>query len=152
MKLHLDSHGFVLLYHEQFDYGHDNVVRVISTETFSNSFGHTKIIQAHIANWKRPPIRICALLKSKDKFEPNNEVSAPNVLSDSTEEVIPITIDNRTEERITIYRNTAVRFSEIVTEAAINNISKLPNSLRMPIKYNEYDLNFLKKKPLTKIF
>ena len=71
-------------------------------------------------------------------------MSAPNVLFDLTEEVVPIAIDNKTEEEITIYINTTLGFSEIVPEAVINNISKLPKSLPVPIK-NKYDLNILKK-------
>ena len=133
------------MYHKQFDYGNDNFFRVISTETLSVPPGHTRIIPAYIPNWKRPPIQVCALFEPKDKLEPNNEVSAPNVLFDLTEEVIPIVIDNKTEEEITIYKNTTLGFSEIVPEAVINNISKLPKSLPAPIKINKYDLNILKK-------
>ena len=134
MKLQIDSNSFVPLYHKQYKYGHDNVFRVISTETLSVPPGHTRIIPAHIPNWKRPPTQVCALFEPKDKFEPNNKVSAPNVLFDLTEEVIPIAIDNKTEEEITIYKNTTLGFSEIVPEAVINNISKLPKSLPAPIK------------------
>ena len=50
MKLQLDFHSFVPLYHKKFDYGHDNVFRVISTETLSVPPGHTRIIPAHIPN------------------------------------------------------------------------------------------------------
>ena len=145
MKLKLDSNSFVPLYHNQFDYGNDNVFRVISTETLSVPPGHSRIIPAHIPNWKRPPIQVCALFEPRDKFESNNEVSAPIVLFDLTEEVIPIAIDNKTQEEITIYKNTTLGFSEIVPEAVINNISKLPKPLPAPIKNNKYDLNFLKK-------
>ena len=145
MKLKLDSNSFVPLYHKQFDYGNDNVFRVISTETLSVPPGHTRIIVAHIPNWKRPPIKVCALFEPRDNFESNIEVSAPNVVFDLTEEVIPIVIDNKTEEEITIYENTTLGFSEIVPEAVINNISKLPKPLPAPIKNNKYDLNILKK-------
>ena len=145
MKLKLDSNSFLPLYHKKFDYGHDNVFRVISTETLSVPPGRTRILPAHIPNWKRPPIQVCALFEPKDKFVPNNEVSAPHVLFDFTEEVIPIAIDNKTAEEITIYKNTTLGFSEIIPEAVINNISKLPKSLPAPIKNNIYDLNILKK-------
>ena len=144
MKLKLNSNSFVPLYHKQFDCGNDNVFRVISTETLSIPPGHTRIIPAHIPKWKRPPIQICTLFEAKDNFEPNNEVSAPSVLFDLTEEVIPIAIDNKTEEAITIYKNTTLEFSEIVPEAVMNNISKLPKSLPAPIKNNKNDLNILK--------
>ena len=33
MKLQIDSNSFVPLYHRQYEYGNDNVFRVISTET-----------------------------------------------------------------------------------------------------------------------
>ena len=145
MKLKLDSNSFVPLYHKQFEYGHDNVFRVIATETLSVPPGHTRIIRSHIANWKRPPIQVCALFGPKDKFEPNNDLSAPNVLFDLTEEVIPIAIDNKTQEEITIYKNTTLGFSAIVLEAVLNKITKMPKSLPAPIKNNKYDLNILKK-------
>ena len=80
MKLELDSHSFVPLYHQQFDYGNDNVFRVISTETLSVPPGHTRIIPAHIPKWKRPQIQVCALFEPRHKFESNSEVSARNVL------------------------------------------------------------------------
>ena len=145
MKLKLDSNSFVPLYHKQFDYGNDNVFRVISTETRSVPPGHSRIIPAHIPNWKRPPKQVCALFEPRDKFESNNEVSATNVLFDLTEEVIPIAIDNKTEEEITIYKSTTLGLSEIVPEAVINNISKLPKALPVPTKNNKYDLNILRK-------
>ena len=72
-------------------------------------------------------------------------MSAPNVFFDLTEEVIPIAIDNKTEEEITIYKNATLGFSEIVPEAVITNISKLPESLPALIKNSKYDLNLLKK-------
>ena len=76
MKLKLDSNSFVPVYHKHFEYGHDNAFRVISTETLSVPPAHMRIIPAHMPNWKRPPIQVC---EPRDKFEPNNEVSAPNV-------------------------------------------------------------------------
>ena len=71
-------------------------------------------------------MQVCALFEPRDKFEPNNEVCAPHVLFVLTEEFIPIAIDNKTEEEITIYKNTTLGFFEIVPEAVINNISKMP--------------------------
>ena len=145
MKLKIDSTIFVPLYHKQYEYGHDNVFGVISTETLSVLPGHTRIIPALIPNWKRPPIQVFALFEPKDKFEPDNEVSAPNVFLDLTEEIIPIAIDNNFEEEITIYKITTLGFSQIVPEALINSISKLPKPLPAPIIKNKNDLNILKK-------
>ena len=86
-----------------------------------------------------------SLFEPKDKFESNNEVSATNVLFDMTEEVIPIAINNKTEEEITFYKNTTLGFFEILPEVVMNNISELPKPLPAPIKNNKHDLNILKK-------
>ena len=145
MKLQLDSNSFLLLYHKQYEDGHDDVFRVILTETLSVLPGHTRIIPAHIPNRKRPPIKLCALFEPKHKFEPNSEVSALNVFFDLSEEVIPIAIENKTEEEITIYKNTTLGFSEIIPEAVIKNMSELPKSLPAPIKISKYDLKTLEK-------
>ena len=144
MKLQLDSNSFVLLDHKQFEHSHDNVFRVILTETLLVTPGHTNVVPAHIHNWKRPPIQVCALFEPKDNFEPNNEVSAPNIFFDLSEEVIPIAIYNKTE-KITIYKNTTLGFSENVPEAVINNILRMLKPLPAPIKNNKNDLNNLKK-------
>ena len=145
MKLKLDSNSFVPLYQKQFEYGHDDVFRVIPTETLTVPPGHTRIIPAHIPNWRRPPIQVWALFEAKDKFEPNYEVSAPNVLFELTEEVIPIAFNNKTEEEITIYKNTALGFSQISPESVINDNSKLPKPISAPFKNNKHDINILKK-------
>ena len=50
MILQLDSHSFVPLCHKQFNYGHDKVFRVVSTETLSIPPVHTKIIREYTAN------------------------------------------------------------------------------------------------------
>ena len=130
MQLQLDLNSLVPLYHKQFEYDRANVFRVMSTETLSVPLGHTRIFPAHIPNWKRHPIQVCALFEPKDKFEPNKEVSAPNVLFDLTENVIPIAIDNKTEEEIMIYKNTTLGFSEIVPEAVITIRNCLNHSQR----------------------
>ena len=77
--LQMDSHSFVPICHKQFEDGHDNVFRVISTETLSVPSGHTRIFLVHIPNWKRPSIQVCTQFEPKDKFKPNNEVSAPTI-------------------------------------------------------------------------
>ena len=63
---------------------------------------------------------------------------------DFTQKLFPIATDNKTEEEITIFRNTTLGFSEIAPEVVINNISKLSKSSTVPVKNNKYDLNILK--------
>ena len=80
-----------------------------------------------------------------DRFEPKNEVSAPTVLFDSTEEFHSIDFDNKTEERITVYKNTTIGFTDFLPKAVIKNNTKLRKSLPASIKVKKYDLNILKK-------
>ena len=117
MQLKRDSQCITPLCRKQFNYGHDKVFGVISIETPSVSPGHTKIIPAHIPQWNWTPIQVFILFESKDKFEPNNKVSEPSNFFNFTEEVIPIAIENKTEEEITIYRNATPVFSENVPGA-----------------------------------
>ena len=94
----------------------------------------------HIPNWKRLPKQVCELFELKDKCEPTNEVSASNVFFDFTEEVIPKTIDDKSEKQVTIYINKTLEVSEIVPEAVMNNTSKMPKSLPVPIKKKQFEL------------
>ena len=141
MQIKIDSHPFLPLYHKWFDYGHDDIFRVNLTETPSIPPGHTKIIPAHVVMWKRPRIKIFAFFETRDNFEGNNELSAPNLFFHFTEEVISIALDNKTEHEVTIYRNTTLGFSKIVPEAVMKNNSKLLKSLPVPTKNNNNRLN-----------
>ena len=147
MELKLDSGNAVPLYHKQFnDYGVDTIFRVVASETLSVPSGHVTIIPAYIPSFKRPPVQLCAVFEPKEKFDESNELSAPNVLFDLTEEVIPVAIDNRTDNDVTIYKDTTLGFSEIVPPAVLNSISHDETQLQvLPAKPNKYDLNLVKK-------
>ena len=104
--------------------------------------GHVTLIPAHIPSFKRPPIPLWAVFEPKDKFDETNELSAPNVLFDLSEEIIPIAIDNRTENDITIYKYTILGFSEIVRPAVLKSITNEEAPLQMtPLEPDKYDLD-----------
>ena len=147
MELKLDSGNSVPLYHKKFDdYGVDTIFRVVASETLSVPSGHVTLIPAHIPSFKCPPIPLCAVFEPKEKFDETNELSAPNVLFDLSDEIIPIAIDNRTENDITIYKDTTLGFSEIVPPAVLNYITNEEAPLQMtPLKPDKYDLDRVKK-------
>ena len=140
MELKLDCGNSVPLYHKKFeDYGVDTIFRVVASETLSVPPGHVTLIPDHIPSFKRPPIPLCELSET-------NELSAPNVLFDLSEEIIPIAIDNRTENDITFYKDTTLGFSEIVPPAVLNSITNEEAPLKMtPLKPDKYDLDRVKK-------
>ena len=147
MELKLDSGNSVPLYHKKFDdYGVDSIFRVFASETLSVPPGHVTLIPAHIPSFKCPPIPLCAGFEPKEKFDETNELSASNVLFDLSEEIIPIAIDNCTENDITIYKDTTLGFSEIVPPAVLNSITNEEAPLKMtPLKPDKYDLDRGKK-------
>ena len=144
MKLQLDSNSFVPLYHKQFECGHENVFRVISTETFSLPPGHRRIILVHITNWKRLPYKSAHY--SNLEINLNQITKYPHqmyfLILQKRSFRWPLTTKVKKRSRS---KNTTHRFSEIVPEAVINNISNLPKPLPAPIKNNKYDLNILEK-------
>ena len=110
-ELKIDSGISVPLYHKKLDdYGVNTIFRVVASDNLSVPYCHVTLIPAHIPSLKRPPIPLCAV----EKFDESNELSAPNVLFDLSEEIITIAIDNRTENDIINYKDTTLGFSEMV--------------------------------------
>ena len=126
MKLRLDSTQSVPMYHKTFELTSNAVFRVIATETIMVPAGHAKILPAHIPDWKKPPIPLNAIFEPLEKFNSTREVVAPNILFNYSEETIPIVFNNTASSDITIYKNTTLESSEIVSEDCLNNVSQSP--------------------------
>ena len=152
MKLRLDSTQCVRMYHKTFDLTSNAVFRVIATETIMVPAGHAKLLPAHIPDWKKPPIPLNAIFEPLEKFNSTRDVVAPNILFNYSEETIPIVFNNTASSDITIYKNTTLGTSEIVSEDCLNNVSQSPsprpsqkpNQSQVKTKKNmKYDLESL---------
>ena len=124
MELKLDSTHSVPLYHKNFEIDHNAIFRVVATETINIPAGHATILPAHIPNWKRPPFHLNAVFEPLEKFTMSENISAPNILFDFSDEMIPVIMTNTTDSEITIYKNTTLGSSEFVSDDIINNVSR----------------------------
>ena len=75
------------------------------------------------------------------QFGTKTEVSAPKILIDLSEEIIPIAIDNGTEEKITNYTNTTLRLCKTVQKILINHSTNMPKLQEVPTKNNKHEMN-----------
>ena len=90
MELRLDASHSVRMYHKTSDYHTNTVFGVVATETTLVPAGHTKILPAHIPNWKRPPVTLNAVFESQSKFSTENELSVPNILFNYSEDLFQL--------------------------------------------------------------
>ena len=139
MELRLDPSHSVRMYHKTFDYHTNTAFRVVATETTLVPAGHTKILPAHIPNWKRPPVTLNAVFEPQSKFSTENQFSVPNILFNYSEEVIPIALENKADTDVTIYKNTTLGFSEVIPDGWLNGISPMPKPLPVT-QLSKYDL------------
>ena len=139
MELRLDRSHSVRLYHKTFDYHTNTVFRFVATETTLVPAGHTKILPAHIPNWKRPPVTLNAVFEPQSKVSTKNDFSVPNNLFNYSQEIIPIALKNEADNDVTIYKNTTLGFSAVVPDGWLNGISPMPKPLPVT-QLSKYDL------------
>ena len=139
MELRLDPSHSVRMYHKTFDYHSKTVFRVVATETTLVRARHTRILPAHIPNWKRPPVNLNVVFEPQSKFSTVNEFSVPNILFNYSEEGIPIALENKADIDVTIYKNTTLGFSEVILDGWLNGISLMPKPLPVT-QLSKYDL------------
>ena len=124
MELKLDSTHAVPLYHKNFESDHNAIFRVVATETIKVPSGHATILPAHIPNWKRPFFHLNAVFEPLEKFTMSEDISAPNILFDFSDEMIPVIMTNTTDSEITIFKITTLGSSELVSDEIINFVSR----------------------------
>ena len=54
----------------------------------------------------------------------SEDISAPNILFDFSDEMIPVIMTNTTDSEFTIFKNTTLGSSELVSDEFINNVSR----------------------------
>ena len=139
MELRLDPSHSVRMCHKSFDYQTNTVFRVVATEITLVPADHTKILPAHIPNWKKPPVTLKAVFEPQSKVSNENEFLVPNILFNYSEEVIPIDLENKADTDVTIYKNTTLGFSEVIPDGWLNSISPMPKPLPVT-QLSKYDL------------
>ena len=139
MELRLDPSHSVRMYHKIFDYHTNTVFRVVATETTLVRAGHTKILPAHIPNWKRPPVTLNAVFEPKSNFLTEDKFSVRNSMFNYSEEDIAIVLENNTDIDVTIYKNITLEFSEVTPDGWLNGIRPMPKPFPVT-QLSKYDL------------
>ena len=124
MELRLESTYSVPLYHKNFEMDYNAIFRVAATETVKVPGGHATTLRAHISKWKRPAFHLNAFSELLENLTVSEDISAPNILFDFSDQTIPVILTNTTNSAITIYKNTTLGSSEFVLDEIIITVSR----------------------------
>ena len=143
-KLKLDKNTLVPLYRKQFSFDENQVYRVVALEKVSIPPQLVMIVPGTIPVWKVPPAARVALFEPHERFIENENQIAQDALFSFEKGIVPITIANTNDEVLTIYKNTTLGSSQLVSDRLIQEINQ-----KQTKNYNEvdpkYDLEIVKK-------
>ena len=143
-KLKIDRNTLVPLYRKQFSFDEKQVYRVVALEKVSIPPQLVMIVPGTIPGSKAPPIARVALFEPHERFIYNENQVAQDALFSFEKGIVPITIANTNDEVLTIYKDTTLRSSQLVSDRLIQEINQ--NSMK---NFNEvdpkYDLENVKK-------
>ena len=143
-KLKIDRNTLVPLYRKRFLFDEKQVYRVVALEKVSIPPQHVVIVPGTIPGWKAPPVARVALFEPHERFIDNENQVAQDALCSFEKGIVPITIANTIDEVLTIYRDTILGSSPLVSDRLIQEINQ--KSMK---NYNEvdpkYDLENVKK-------
>ena len=132
----------VPLYHKKFDIPFNKVFCVVSQDTISIPSGHSAVVPAFIPDWKRPPIALAALFKPNEQFNGDKALTAPDMLFNYSEDVIPVIVENSGVEPVTLNKDTTLGVSEIVPKEHIQNVGVHKPKEKSQLKFNRNDENY----------
>ena len=134
----------VPLYRKQFSFDEKQVYRVVALEKVSIPPQHVMIVPGTIPGWKAPPVARVALFEPHERFMDNENQIAQDALFSFEKGIVPITIAKTNDEVLTIYEDTTLGSSQLVSDRLIQEINKTQMK-----NYNEvdpkYDLENVKK-------
>ena len=138
-KLLIGDTASVPLYHMKFEIPYNKVFRVASQDTISIPSGHSAVVPAFIPDWKRPPIALAALFEPNGRFNGDKALTAPDMLFNYSEDIIPVVVENSGDEPVTLYKDTTLGTSKIVPKEHIQNVGIHKPKKKPPTKFNRND-------------
>ena len=102
------------------------------------------IVPGTIPGWKAPPVAKVVLLAPQERFTDNENQIAEDALFCFEKGLVPITIANKNDEVLTIYKDTTLGSSQMVSDRLIQEV----NRKQMKNYYTvdpRYDLENVKK-------
>ena len=85
---------------------------------------HVIIVPGTIPGWKAPPVARVALFEPHERFIDNENEIAKDALFSVEKGIIPITIASTNDEVRTIYEDTRLGSSELVSDRLIQEINQ----------------------------
>ena len=123
-KLQIDKKTLVPLYRKQFSFDEKLVYRVVALEKVSIPPQHVMIVPGTIPGWKAPPVARIPLFERHECFIDNENQTAQDALFSFEKGKIPITIANTNGEVLTIYKDTTLGSSQLVSDRLIQEINQ----------------------------
>ena len=85
---------------------------------------HVMIVLGTIPGWKAPPVATVALFEPHERFIDYENQVAQDALFSFEKGIIPITVANTNDEVLTIYKDTTLGSSQLVSDRLIQEINK----------------------------
>ena len=133
-KLKIDRSKLVPLYRKQFSFDEKLVYRVVALEKVSISPQHVVIVPGTIPGWKAPPVAKVALVEPHERFINKNNQIAQDALLSFEKGIVPVTIAKANDEVLTIYKDTTLGSSQLVSDRLIQEVNQ-----KQMKNYNEVD-------------
>ena len=133
-KLKVDKNTLVPLYRKQFSFDEKQVYRVVALEKVSIPPQHVMIVPGTIPGWKAPPVAKFVLFEPHERFIDNENQIAQDALFSFEKGIFLITIANTNDEVLTIYKDTTLGSSQLVSDRLIQEINQ-----KQMKNYNEVD-------------
>ena len=143
-NLKIDRNTLVLLYGKQFSFYEKQVFRVVALEKVSIPPQHVMIVPCTIPGWKAPPVARVALFEPHERFIDNENRTAQGALFSFEKGIVLITIANTNDEVLTIYKDTTLGSSQLVSDRLIQEINEKQRKTNNEVD-PKYDLENLKK-------
>ena len=111
----------------------------MSQDTISIPSGHSAVVPAFIPDWKRPPKALAALFQPNERFNGDKALTAPDMLFNYSEDVIPVIVENSGDEPVTLYKDRTLGTSELVPKEHIQNVGVHKPKEKSQLKFNRND-------------
>ena len=82
------------------------------------------IVPGTIPGWKAPPVARAVLFEPLERFIDNENQIAQYALFSFEKRIVPITITNTNDEVLTIYRDTTLGSSQLVSDCLIQELNQ----------------------------
>ena len=114
----------VPLYRKQFSFDENQIYRVVALEKISIPPQHVMIGPGTIPGWEAPPVARNPLLEPHEQFINNENQIEQDALFRFEKGIVPITIANTNDEVLTIYKDTTLGSSQLVSDRLIQEVNQ----------------------------